>query len=85
MESKQKQQPQQTQPPPQQQQQQQQSVGGEDLPSPSIQAFKDWASKPAKEAPPVGRLNRQAPEDLAIAANISEVGKTHETMSLNDS
>ena len=65
---------------------QQQHVGSEDLPSPGIQAFKDWASKPAKDAPvgrvdrqvpedaPIGRMDRQVLEDPITAANISEVG-----------
>lgn len=50
-----------------------QQMGSEDLPSPGIQAFKDWASKPAKDTP-VGRMDTQAPEEPITTANISEVG-----------
>ena len=53
-------------------------MGSEDLASPGIHGFKDWASKPSKETKdtPASRqpLDKQNPEDPVMAAHLCEVG-----------
>lgn len=51
----------------------QQQMGGDDLPSPGVQGFKDWTSKATKDTPQGGSREAHHYDDPMMSMKLNEV------------